>query len=143
MMRPGMESSQASRRILVVDDSLDTAQTFALLLAALLGASGLAQNPPADPKSAAPAQAAPQSQPQARRSKGDSGAWLRKYKDMPPEEQEKALANDPYFRHLPAAHQQKLRQQLPGLALAGNGYRGIGVPDCVRSGQEAARQVLT
>jgi len=31
-----------------------------------------------------------------------------------------------------------LRQRLPGLALAGNGYRGIGVPDCVRSGAEAA-----
>ena len=37
---------------------------------------------------------------------------------------------------------EHLRQQLPGLALAGNGYRGIGVPDCVRSGQDAARQVL-
>jgi protoporphyrinogen/coproporphyrinogen III oxidase len=37
---------------------------------------------------------------------------------------------------------ERLRQQLPGLALAGNGYRGIGVPDCVRSGQDAARQVL-
>ncbi len=37
----------------------------------------------------------------------------------------------------------QLRQRLPGLALAGNGYRGIGVPDCVRSGQEAAKQVLT
>lgn len=35
-----------------------------------------------------------------------------------------------------------LRQQLPGLALAGNGYRGIGVPDCVRSGREAAGQAL-
>jgi oxygen-dependent protoporphyrinogen oxidase len=32
----------------------------------------------------------------------------------------------------------KLTQQLPGLALAGNGYRGIGVPDCVRSGTDAA-----
>jgi protoporphyrinogen/coproporphyrinogen III oxidase len=31
-----------------------------------------------------------------------------------------------------------LRRQLPGLALAGNGYRGIGVPDCIRSGKEAA-----
>lgn len=30
---------------------------------------------------------------------------------------------------------------LPGLALAGNGYRGIGVPDCVRSGSEAANKV--
>jgi protoporphyrinogen/coproporphyrinogen III oxidase len=35
-----------------------------------------------------------------------------------------------------------LRQQLPGLALAGNGYRGIGVPDCVRSGQDAVKQLL-
>jgi oxygen-dependent protoporphyrinogen oxidase len=32
----------------------------------------------------------------------------------------------------------RLRQQLPALALAGNGYRGIGVPDCIRSGKEAA-----
>jgi oxygen-dependent protoporphyrinogen oxidase len=37
---------------------------------------------------------------------------------------------------------ERIRQQLPGLALAGNGYRGIGVPDCVRSGQEAAKQLL-
>jgi oxygen-dependent protoporphyrinogen oxidase len=37
---------------------------------------------------------------------------------------------------------ERLRQQLPGLALAGNGYRGIGVPDCVRSGQQAAAQAL-
>jgi oxygen-dependent protoporphyrinogen oxidase len=37
---------------------------------------------------------------------------------------------------------EHLTQQLPGLALAGNGYRGIGIPDCVRSGQEAAKQVL-
>ncbi|HTM86823.1 MAG TPA: FAD-dependent oxidoreductase, partial [Terriglobales bacterium] len=35
---------------------------------------------------------------------------------------------------------ERLRQQLPGLALAGNGYRGIGVPDCIRSGKEAAAQ---
>jgi oxygen-dependent protoporphyrinogen oxidase len=35
-----------------------------------------------------------------------------------------------------------LRRRLPGLCLAGNGYRGIGVPDCVRSGQEAADQAL-
>ncbi len=37
---------------------------------------------------------------------------------------------------------ERLRQQLPKLALAGNGYRGIGVPDCIRSGQEAAKQIL-
>lgn len=38
---------------------------------------------------------------------------------------------------------QVLRQKLPRLALAGNGYTGIGVPDCVRSGTEAVDQVLT
>jgi len=36
----------------------------------------------------------------------------------------------------------RLRQQLPGLALAGNAYRGIGVPDCVHSGKQAAEQAL-
>jgi oxygen-dependent protoporphyrinogen oxidase len=30
----------------------------------------------------------------------------------------------------------------PGLAVAGNAFGGIGVPDCVRSGQEAAAKVL-
>ncbi|MGH9548417.1 MAG: protoporphyrinogen oxidase, partial [Terriglobales bacterium] len=38
---------------------------------------------------------------------------------------------------------ENLLGQLPGLALAGNGYRGIGVPDCVRSGEAAAQQVLS
>ena len=31
---------------------------------------------------------------------------------------------------------------LPRLALAGNAYSGIGVPDCIRTGQEAAESVL-
>ena len=37
---------------------------------------------------------------------------------------------------------ESLLQQLPGLALAGNGYRGIGVPDCILLGYEAANQVM-
>ena len=37
---------------------------------------------------------------------------------------------------------ESFRQTLPGLALAGNGYNGIGVPDCVRSGTEAAGKIL-
>jgi oxygen-dependent protoporphyrinogen oxidase len=37
---------------------------------------------------------------------------------------------------------EKLRNRLPGLFLAGNGYRGIGVPDCVRSGADAANGAL-
>ena len=37
---------------------------------------------------------------------------------------------------------ETLLQKFPGLTLAGNGYRGIGVPDCVRSGTEAAHKAL-
>jgi oxygen-dependent protoporphyrinogen oxidase len=37
---------------------------------------------------------------------------------------------------------EALRQKLSGLALAGNGYNGIGVPDCVRSGADAAGKIL-
>ncbi len=37
---------------------------------------------------------------------------------------------------------ERLRQKLPKLALAGNGYRGIGIPDCIRSAQEAAKRIL-
>ena len=37
---------------------------------------------------------------------------------------------------------ERLRQQLPGIALAGNAFRGIGVPDCVRSGSDAVKQLL-
>jgi oxygen-dependent protoporphyrinogen oxidase len=39
----------------------------------------------------------------------------------------------------------RIRKQIaamPGLALAGNAYSGIGVPDCVRSGSEAAAKIL-
>jgi oxygen-dependent protoporphyrinogen oxidase len=31
---------------------------------------------------------------------------------------------------------------LPNFALAGNAYRGVGIPYCVRSGEQAAEQVL-
>ena len=37
---------------------------------------------------------------------------------------------------------ERLRQKLPGLALAGNAYRGIGVPDCIRSGTTGAKQLV-
>ena len=44
-----------------------------------------------------------------------------------------------------AARVSRIREHLatmPGLALAGNAYSGIGVPDCIRSGSEAAEKVL-
>lgn len=38
---------------------------------------------------------------------------------------------------------RNLTAAMPGLALAGNAYNGIGVPDCIRSGTEAARLVVS
>src|SRR6185503_2948608 len=32
--------------------------------------------------------------------------------------------------------------KLPGLTLAGNSYRGAGIPDCIRSGEAAAESIL-
>ena len=36
---------------------------------------------------------------------------------------------------------RKIASSAPGLALAGNAYGGIGVPDCIRSGSEAATKL--
>lgn len=38
---------------------------------------------------------------------------------------------------------EALRLKFVTLALAGNAYRGIGVPDCIRSGREAALQIMS
>jgi oxygen-dependent protoporphyrinogen oxidase len=46
-------------------------------------------------------------------------------------------------------HLEKLAQidaaleKYPGLALAGNGYRGIGIPDCIHSGEVAVEKILS
>jgi oxygen-dependent protoporphyrinogen oxidase len=33
-------------------------------------------------------------------------------------------------------------RRLPGLALAGAAYRGVGIADCIHSGEEAAERLL-
>jgi len=46
-------------------------------------------------------------------------------------------------------HQQRVARieeivrAIPGLYLAGNAYHGIGIPDCVRMGQEAATAIIS
>jgi oxygen-dependent protoporphyrinogen oxidase len=46
-------------------------------------------------------------------------------------------------------HNQRLRriddelQAFPSLALAGNAYRGVGIPQCVRSGRQAAERIAS
>jgi oxygen-dependent protoporphyrinogen oxidase len=34
-------------------------------------------------------------------------------------------------------------RSLPGIALAGAAYGGIGIPDCIRSGRQAARDLAS
>jgi hypothetical protein len=41
-----------------------------------------------------------------------AGDWLRQFKDVPPDQQERALTNDPNFQKLPSDRQDKLRRQL-------------------------------
>jgi oxygen-dependent protoporphyrinogen oxidase len=46
-------------------------------------------------------------------------------------------------------HQERIQRiaarvaALPGLRLAGNAYDGIGIPDCIRLGRQAAKELLT
>ncbi len=37
---------------------------------------------------------------------------------------------------------EKDLESLPGLSLAGSAYRGVGIPQCVRSGRESAQKIL-
>lgn len=45
-------------------------------------------------------------------------------------------------------HQERMKRvrehlaRLPGLRLAGNGYDGIGIPDCIRTGRQAAKELV-
>jgi hypothetical protein len=87
---------------------------------------GLAQrgfSPPQQRHEAAPAYQAPRQQPAPRQQaarpqlqnahpRGHAGDWLRRYKDLPPQEQERELQKDPSFRRLPPGQQQLLRQRL-------------------------------
>jgi hypothetical protein len=96
----------------------------AIVMAAMFTSISVAQHGghPAPPPRPAPApqpqfrQAPPQrgSAPQASvpRQQGHAGDWLRRYKDLPPDEQERALQNDPAFRRLSPERQQLLRQRL-------------------------------
>ncbi len=38
---------------------------------------------------------------------------------------------------------ERLKGEMPGLSLIGNAYHGIGVPDCIRTGMDAAKEVTS
>jgi len=70
--------------------------------------------PHAAPPRPAPMPQQHMSRPQAvaPRQQGHAGDWLRQHKDLPPEEQERALQNDPNFRRLSPQQQQHRLEQL-------------------------------
>jgi len=86
------------------------AATFLAMVA--LASPCLAQKNTPHPVGPAPAPRAQLTNPNRPRQQGHAGDWLRRYKDLPPEEQERELQNDPAFRRLPPARQQILRQRL-------------------------------
>lgn len=93
-------------------------QTVVLLaLACLLIVAGsthltFAQKQKASPPPPPPPRTQVSPHPDQAQPRAHAGDWLRRYADVPPEEQEHALQNDPAFRRLPAERQEKLRQRL-------------------------------
>ena len=92
-----------------------------VLLAPAFAQTQHPQSPPADgqwhrfsdggsnagrPNDARPDERRAQNQP------GHAGNWLRRYKDLPPAQQRRALDNDPQFRKLPPQQQERLLQRL-------------------------------
>lgn len=47
-----------------------------------------------------------------REQSGHAGQWLRQHRNLPPEQQKRALQNDPQFRSLPPQRQQRYLNQL-------------------------------
>jgi Protein of unknown function (DUF3106) len=91
------------------------------LIALLLLSTAFAQVSPSQPSRPPKAQAdgqwhrfgnedTPDRPPQNR--PGHAGNWLRRYKDLPPAQQRRALENDPQFRKLPPQQQARLLQRL-------------------------------
>ena len=78
--------------------------TLAFALSAWAQQGQSSKNPPAGRSAEAG--------PGAQHHHGEAGAWLRRYKDLPPDQQQKALENDPEFKNLSPERQAKLRQRL-------------------------------
>ena len=91
----------------------------ALLLAGLLACALAAQETPVEP---APGKGPPPREGERRGGFGmrgghhgpgaHAGDWLRKYQNLPPDQQEQALANDSEFQKLPPERQTRLREVL-------------------------------
>ena len=95
-----------------------------LLWVGLVGCTLMAQEAPATPSEQPPATSQEPAQKEPGKERGfgrrggyrgrgaHAGDWLRKYQNVPPDQQEQALANDPEFQKLSPERQGKLRQRL-------------------------------
>src|ERR1700752_4516628 len=82
-----------------------------LAVATALLSPCLAQYRPPPPAQYQPPPPSLQNHPPRPPGPGHLGDWLRRYKNVPPWEQERALQSDPAFRRLPPDQQQLLRQR--------------------------------
>jgi len=68
------------------------------------------------------------------------------HRNTRPQSRQHSCRDGPQFDlgHLELAERIHSRaSRFPGLALAGNSYRGIGVPDCIKSGESAAERIFS
>src|SRR5947209_5936322 len=86
----------------------------AALLACFLAFSVLAQSTAANSaQSPSPNSAVRKNRPADRQKQNPKmGDWLQGHKDLPPDQQQKLLENDPNFQKLPPARQAELRERL-------------------------------
>jgi hypothetical protein len=78
----------------------------------LLPIPSLAQTPPADGQWHRFQDRPPSQNGQHANQPGHAGNWLRRYKDVPPAQQRRALESDPQFRKLPPQQQARLIERL-------------------------------
>lgn len=84
-----------------------------VLTAALLLAPAFARAQPPDWRGPRQQQQGPQAHDRAAENQpGHAGNWLRRYRDLPPDQQRRALESDPQFRKLPPPRQERMLRQL-------------------------------
>lgn len=88
------------------------ATAFLVVTLAIPGRSVAQKHEAPPPPSPPPPAQQEASRPHQDRPRGHAGDFLRRYGDLPPDQQEEALQNDPDFRRLPPARQQRLRERL-------------------------------
>jgi len=85
-----------------------------ILLILLLASAGraLVQEPYPPKRQPQETKQHPGPHPNARAGRKEPPRWFQRLREMPPQEQQRAMANDPQFRRLPPERQQKIKENL-------------------------------